>query len=84
LELFEGFDDREAGGPQAQLHGVLAALLILAIDEPGQVFDVSPLVLSGLLGQLSILRFEEGQFELIQLLMQEGGLGVHGVEDWVW
>lgn len=80
LELFEGFDDRKAGGPDAQLHGVLEALLILAIDEPGEVFDVGPMLLGGLLGQLGTLGFEEGQFEIIQVLVQEGGLGMHGVE----
>jgi hypothetical protein len=75
----EGFDDRKAGGLDTQLHGVLEALLILAIDEPGEVFDVGPMLLGGLLGQLGILGFEEGQFEIIQVLVQEGGLGVHGV-----
>jgi hypothetical protein len=84
LELFERFDDRKAGGPEAQLHGVLEALLILAIDEAGEVFDVGQMVLGGLLGQLGILGFEEGQLEIIQVLVQEGGLGVHGAEALVW
>jgi hypothetical protein len=42
------------------------------------------MVLGGLLGQLGILGFEEGQLEIIQVLVQEGGLGVHGAEALVW
>jgi hypothetical protein len=59
------------------LDGMLEPLLVLAIDEPGEVVNVGPGLLGGLLGQFGTLGFEEGQFEVIQLLMQEGGLGVH-------
>jgi hypothetical protein len=76
-ELVESFQDREARGLDAQLDGMLEALLVLAVDEPAEVFRVSPGLLGGLLGQFGILGCEERQFEIIQLLMQECGLSIH-------
>ena len=71
-ELFEGFDDREAGGFDPQPDGVFPALLVLAVDEPGQVFDVSPRLAGGLLGQFVVLSLEERQLEIIELLSKQG------------
>jgi hypothetical protein len=79
LELFEGLDDREARGFHMQGHGAFAALLALAIDEPGQVFGVSPGLPGSLPGQVVVLRLQERQFEVVELLSQKGG--VHGWGD---
>jgi hypothetical protein len=35
-ELFEGFDDREAGGFDPPPDDVFPALLVLAVDEPAR------------------------------------------------
>ena len=70
-ELFEGFDDRKAGGFDAQLDGVLEPLLVLAVDEAAQVVDVAPGLLGSLLGQFGILGLEERQLEVIEVLMQQ-------------
>ena len=74
LELFEGLDDRKARGLHVQGHGALPALLVLAVDEPGQVFGVSPGLPGSLLGQVVVLRLQERQFEVVELLSQEGGV----------
>ena len=70
LELFERFQNREARGLHTPFNGVLAALLVLAVSEPSQVIDMSPGLLSGLLGQFGVMGFEEGQFEFIELLVE--------------
>src|SRR5438874_2230855 len=58
VELFEGFQDREAGGLDAQFDGVLAALLVLAVDEAGEVIGVGPGMLGGLLGPFGVMGLE--------------------------
>ena len=77
VELFEGFQHREAGGLHAQLDGVLESLLVLAVDEAAQVIDMTAALLSRLLRQFGVLRFQEREPQVIELLMQECGLGVH-------
>jgi hypothetical protein len=54
-------------GLDAPFNGVLAALLVLAVDEPSQVIDMGPGSLRGLLGQFGVMGLEEGQFEFIEL-----------------
>ena len=49
VKLFEGVDDREVRGFDAQLDGMLAALLVLLVDEARQVIDVGPGLLRSLL-----------------------------------
>ena len=49
MKLFEGVDDREVRGFDAQLDGMLAALLVLLVDEARQVIDVGPGLLRSLL-----------------------------------
>ena len=71
LELFEGFDDRKASGFDARFHGVLTALLVLAVDESGEVLNVVPGLLGRLLGQFGVMGFYIGQFELVKLLVQK-------------
>jgi len=68
VELFEGFEDREAGGLDASFDDALAALGVLAFDQATQVLDVIPLPLGALLGQFGVVRLEVGQFEIIQML----------------
>jgi len=41
-ELFEGFEDREAGFFDASGNGALAALVDLALDQVFQVVDAPP------------------------------------------
>jgi hypothetical protein len=76
-ELFEGFEDRKAGGFDPPPDDVFAALLVLAVDEPGQIFDVSSGLPGGLLGQWVVLRLDERQLEVVELLSKQGG-----VHDW--
>src|SRR6266487_5085141 len=73
-ELFEGFQYRETRGLHAQLDGVLESLVVLAVNEAAQVVDVTPALLSGLLGQFGILSFKEREPEVIELLVQQCGL----------
>lgn len=54
MELFERFDDRKARGLDAPLDGVLEPLLVLAVDEPAEVIDVSAGLLGRLLGQFAL------------------------------
>jgi hypothetical protein len=81
-ELFEGLDDRKAGGFDPPPDGVFPALLVLAVDEPGQIFDVSPGLPGGLLGQLVVLRLDERQLEAVELLSQPGGVSGWGDGEW--
>ena len=64
-ELFEGFDDREASGFDAPFNDALAPLGVLAFDQPTQIFDVVPVLLSALLGQFGVVSLDEGQFEVV-------------------
>lgn len=76
-ELFEGFQYWEAGGFDAQLDGVLEPLLVLAVNEAAEVVDVTAVLLNGLLGQGGVSGLKERQPQIIELLMQQRGLGVH-------
>jgi hypothetical protein len=81
-ELFKGFQYGETGGFDTQLDRVLESLLVLAVNQAAQVIDVTAVLLGCLLGQFGILGFNKWEPEVIEVLMQECGLGVHsGLED---
>ena len=69
-------DDRKAGGFDPAPDDVFSALLVLAVDESGQILDVRPGLPGGLLGQFVVLSLDERQLEVVELLSQQGG--VHG------
>ena len=60
LELFEGFDDREAGGLNAPLDQALMALVVFALHQTTQILDMIPLVFGGLLGHQGMVGLDEG------------------------
>ena len=70
-ELFEGFEDGEASGFDAAFNDALASLGIFAFDEPAQIFDVIPVLLSTLLSQFGMVVLDEGQFEVVQMLGEQ-------------
>jgi hypothetical protein len=78
-ELFEGLEDREAGGFDTALYGALVALVVFAFDQAAQVFDVVPVLFGGLWGQLGVVLLNEGEFEIVQMLEEEGGVEFHEV-----
>ncbi len=80
-ELFKGFEDREAGGLDPPFNGALAALVYWPSMRRAQVFDVVPVVLGGLLGQFPVMVLHEGQFQIFQVLLEQGGLVFMG---WGW
>jgi hypothetical protein len=55
LELLKGFQDGEAGGFDPRLDDMLAALLVLAVDESAEIIDVAPGLLRRLLSQFGVL-----------------------------
>ena len=66
MELFESFDDGEASGFDA-----LASLGVLAFDQPTQIFDMIPVLLSALLSQFGVVFLDERQFEVVQMLGEQ-------------
>jgi len=70
-ELFESFQDRKAGLFKAAADEPLAALVHLALDEALQVAKRIPLLGSGLLRQGGVMFPEEGQLEIIQVLVEQ-------------
>jgi len=53
-------DDRKAGGFDPAPDDVFSALLVLAVDESGQIFDVRPGLPGCLLGQFVVLADRHG------------------------
>ena len=82
LELFQGFEDGKARRLDAVLDGALEPLLILGVNQAAEVFDMAPGLLGGRLSQFVVLVFDERQLQRVQLLMQQRGLGAHGVFFW--
>ena len=78
VKLVEGFETGEAGGGDAAFDGQLMPALGLAVNEPGQIIHMRPLLLRGLGGQLRILLGHGDQFERGQLFGQLGFGGAHG------
>ena len=68
-ELFEGFEDGEAGFLDAALDGALAALMELAFDQALEILKVIPMLLGGLLGGGRGVLFDEGQLEVGQMFV---------------
>jgi hypothetical protein len=71
VELFESFDDGEASGFDAPFNDALASLGVLAFDQPTQIFDMIPVLLSALLSQFGVVFLDERQFEVVQMLGEQ-------------
>lgn len=76
-ELFESFQDWEPSGFDPPFNDALAPLGVFAFDQPAQVFDMVPVLLSALLSHFHMVFVEEGQFEIIQMLAEQGGIEFH-------
>jgi hypothetical protein len=55
-ELFERFEHGEASRLDAALNDALAAFVVFALDQTAQVFEMVPVLLSGLLRQFEVIR----------------------------
>jgi len=78
VKLVQSFETGEAGGGYTTLDGQLVPSLGLAVDEPGQIIHVRPLLLRGLGSQHRILLGHGDEFERGQLFGQSGFSGVQG------
>jgi hypothetical protein len=78
LELLQGFDDGKASCFDPPFNAALLALAKFAVDQAAQVFLVIPALAPGFPSQLGMVRFDEGQFQIIQLIEQRSrGRGFH-------
>ena len=77
LKVFQEFDGRKASRGDASLDCPLVPGLALAIDEPSQIIDVSPMLLRGFRGQCGVRLMEVTQTHLLELLLQTLVLFVH-------
>ena len=71
IELLKCFDDRKSSGLDPPLDTALTPLIVFALDEPAQVFDVVPMPLNGLAGQGAMLALDAGKLEIIEVVDQQ-------------
>jgi len=79
-ELFEGFQDGEAGLLDAALDEALEALVVFALDQALEVLKVVVVLFGGQAGGLLVVLLDVGQLEVIELAGQKGWR--HGVFGW--
>ncbi len=78
-ECVEGFDDGKTGGFDASGGDPIKTQGGFSGDESGEVIEVGLGIFSGFGGVLLALFFDERQAQFIEMIMEFGEVGVHGV-----
>ena len=77
MELFQGFDHRDAGILDPALDSALALLVVFAFDEAAEIFLVIPVLSGSLGGHRPMLITYKFQFEIFEVVLKQVGWRFH-------